>query len=66
MIQAGVIRHLQNRMDGASLRVIGSVHQAAEAGIRIKLNVLPSEPAADADFLRRVYLDVVGTLPTPA
>lgn len=29
-----------------------------------KLRVLPSEPAGDADFLRRVYLDIIGTLPT--
>lgn len=29
-----------------------------------KLNVLPSEPADDAEYLRRVYLDVIGTLPT--
>jgi NADH-quinone oxidoreductase subunit I len=33
MIQAGVIYHLQNRMDGAGFRVIGAVHQAAEAGM---------------------------------
>jgi len=31
-----------------------------------KLNILPSEQASDADYLRRVYLDVIGTLPTPA
>jgi hypothetical protein len=31
-----------------------------------KLNVLPSAPASDAEFLRRVYLDVIGTLPTSA
>ena len=31
-----------------------------------KLNVLPSEGADDAEYLRRVYLDVIGTLPTPA
>src|SRR5262249_3703432 len=31
-----------------------------------KLHILPSEPAGDAEFLRRVYLDVIGTLPTPA
>jgi hypothetical protein len=31
MIQSGVIHHLQNRMDGAGLRVVGAVHQAADA-----------------------------------
>jgi hypothetical protein len=31
-----------------------------------KLNILPSELCDDADFLRRVYLDVIGTLPTSA
>jgi hypothetical protein len=30
-----------------------------------KLNVLPSETCDDADYLRRAYLDVIGTLPTP-
>jgi hypothetical protein len=30
-----------------------------------KLNVLPSETCDDADYLRRVYLDIIGTLPTP-
>ncbi|MGE3803492.1 MAG: DUF1549 domain-containing protein [Gemmataceae bacterium] len=29
-----------------------------------KLNVQPSGPAEDAAYLRRVYLDVIGTLPT--
>ncbi|MCI0683423.1 MAG: DUF1549 and DUF1553 domain-containing protein [Gemmataceae bacterium] len=29
-----------------------------------KLNMLPSAPADDATYLRRVYLDVIGTLPT--
>jgi len=29
-----------------------------------KLHELPSEPASDADFLRRVFLDIIGTLPT--
>jgi hypothetical protein len=34
---------------------------------RLKLlNIAPSELADDADYLRRVYLDVIGTLPTPA
>jgi hypothetical protein len=31
-----------------------------------KLNILPSELADDAEYLRRVYLDVIGTLPTAA
>src|SRR5207244_1022093 len=30
-----------------------------------KLNIVPSDLADDAEYLRRVYLDVVGTLPTP-
>lgn len=30
-----------------------------------KLNVVPSDLCDDADFLRRVYLDTIGTLPTP-
>jgi len=33
MIQTGVVHHLQNRMDGPSLRVIGTVHQAPDAGM---------------------------------
>ena len=30
-----------------------------------QLNVTPSEPASDATFHRRAYLDVIGRLPTP-
>src|SRR6266481_5154696 len=33
MIQTGVIHHLQNRMDGARLRIVGTVYQAADAGM---------------------------------
>jgi hypothetical protein len=29
-----------------------------------QLNIVPSPPASDHEFLRRVYLDVIGTLPT--
>jgi hypothetical protein len=31
-----------------------------------QLNILPSEIAGDAEYMRRVYLDVIGTLPTAA
>jgi hypothetical protein len=37
----------------------GHVHRKLQ-----RLNILPSEPADDASYLRRVYLDVIGTLPT--
>ncbi len=30
-----------------------------------KLGIPPSELSGDAEFIRRVYLDVIGTLPTP-
>lgn len=30
----------------------------------LELGVVPSEPAADSKFLRRVYLDIIGRLPT--
>src|SRR5205823_12692878 len=30
------------------------------------LNIVPSEPCSDADFIRRAYLDVCGILPAPA
>ncbi len=30
-----------------------------------ELGIPPSEPSTDQEFLRRVYLDVIGTLPTP-
>ena len=32
----------------------------------VKLNIAPSGLCSDADYLRRIYLDLTGTLPTPA
>ena len=31
-----------------------------------QMNVAPSDPASDREFVRRVYLDAIGLLPTPA
>ncbi|MFT4548305.1 MAG: hypothetical protein ACI8XO_002562, partial [Verrucomicrobiales bacterium] len=39
------------------------IDEAVDANLR-KLNLRPSELADDATFLRRVYLDIIGTLPT--
>jgi hypothetical protein len=30
-----------------------------------KLNIVPSDRSSDAEFLRRVYIDAIGSLPTP-
>ncbi|MCA9219955.1 MAG: DUF1549 domain-containing protein, partial [Planctomycetales bacterium] len=44
----------------------GASHQIDELVLRrlAKLNIAPSPICDDATFLRRVYLDVIGTLPT--
>jgi hypothetical protein len=39
------------------------IDDAVYAGLR-ELNLEPSPPCTDAEFLRRVYLDALGTLPT--
>jgi hypothetical protein len=39
------------------------IDEAVYANLK-KLNLRPSEVADDATFLRRVYLDIIGTLPT--
>jgi hypothetical protein len=31
----------------------------------MRLNIVPSDLSSDAEFLRRVYLDTIGTLPSP-
>ncbi|NQT86430.1 DUF1553 domain-containing protein [bacterium] len=43
----------------------GTVDEHVFAQLK-KLNITPAEPCTDAVFLRRVYLDVIGTLPTVA
>lgn len=46
------------------VRISTNVDELVVAKLR-KLGIVPSEPCTDAEFLRRVSLDVAGTLPTP-
>jgi len=67
MGQVDVFRALvarEDRMEAYSpLPVNNFIDQLV--GLRLqKLNIAPSESAGDAEYLRRIYLDVVGTLPT--
>ncbi|MBI1314463.1 DUF1553 domain-containing protein [bacterium] len=43
--------------------VFNFIDELVDARLR-KLNIHPSELCSDADFLRRAYLDIIGTLPT--
>src|SRR5262249_32760205 len=52
------------RDDHVAYSSAGFVDDEINAKLR-KLNILPSELCSDVEFLRRVSLDVVGTLPTP-
>jgi hypothetical protein len=45
-------------------RPLREVIDAEVAAAWQKQNVTPSKPAADAEFLRRVYLDLCGSIPT--
>lgn len=49
----------------ASFRPSNYIDQAVQAKLKT-LRILPSDLASDEEFLRRVYLDSIGTLPTPA
>jgi hypothetical protein len=67
MNQVGVFRVLVPRAETVSLPRLAEhnfIDPLVDAKLR-KLNILPSGPADDAEFLRRVYLDVIGTPPTP-
>jgi len=43
----------------------GEIDRLIDAKLR-RLRMVPSSPAADEIFVRRLYLDVIGLLPTPA
>jgi hypothetical protein len=58
-----LIPRAQRIEDYPKLPVNNFIDKLVFAKLR-KLNILPSELAGDADFLRRAYLDVIGTLPT--
>jgi hypothetical protein len=54
---------------GPVAAVGGKPFEAIDALVARKLralNIEPSGPCTDAEFLRRIHLDVIGTLPTPA
>jgi len=49
--------------EGAEFTAANFIDEHVNRRLR-KLKIAPSPPASDAEFLRRVYLDVIGTLPT--
>jgi hypothetical protein len=64
--EVGVIRVLAPRegaIDYPKLPVRNFIDPLVDAKLR-KLRIIPSAPVEDAEFQRRVYLDVIGTLPT--
>ena len=66
--QVGVSRIVVPRTeqlgDYPELPVNNFVDKLAWAKLR-KLRIVPSDLATDAEFMRRAYLDCIGTLPTP-
>ena len=62
-----VLRPYSNLTDATYPQVAGTtrVDQLINTKLR-RMGVVPSELASDAEFLRRVSLDVTGTLPTSA
>ena len=50
---------------GAAVALQGEIDQLVLARLR-RLGIQPANVCSDAVFVRRVYLDVIGTLPTAA
>ncbi len=60
----GVTVPYEQKIHAAAFRSRGNaVDDAVDARLR-ELNLEPSGPCSDAEFARRVYLDLLGTLPT--
>jgi hypothetical protein len=65
--EVGVFRLLVPRaekIDYPRLPINNFIDPLVDAKLQ-KLRIVPSGPVQDVEFLRRVYLDVIGTLPTP-
>lgn len=58
-----VVPRSQRIMDYPRFPEVNFIDRLVVAKLR-KLNIVPSGRADDAEYLRRVYLDVIGTLPT--
>jgi hypothetical protein len=59
-----VIPQVANDIPFPKRPVLNFIDKHVDARLRL-LNIHPSEMCTDADFLRRTYLDIIGTLPTP-
>ena len=55
----------ENGSDFPQEPVLNFIDELVDAKLR-KLNIHPVGLCSDADFLRRAYLDIIGTLPTAA
>ena len=58
-----LIPQTQITTDTPSPTVLNFLDELVDAKLK-KLNIVPSRLCSDADFLRRVHLDLIGTLPT--